>query len=580
MGIDDETRIVLGSLRNKTSPNTILSSKITLEQTQRENIEFDRSVEVDLQQVFIDERENSNILRPVCKFSYIFKNQYVGSVSYPPFRDNLYYANAINNAISATTNPSLPWDGYPQYFEFDFFRTDNTIAGYTQPPNQHLTFVTKSASTYNWNHYISYAAENDPNKELQAIDQQTGVIWNWIASDGIPFIIRIGNDNNERVISFRCVMPHGLAIGEYVQLSFDYFGETLFQVTSLGDEGYGSEEFIFNIDNIGYIGSTFFQDNTGTFKRVIDNTNVNETTSLYYVRKNRILTRAEDAVLTRAGFEQNVFNSKTKSEPAVLTPNNLARSSVKEGSQAYSLSFNVDVDVSDLLDNQRRPVSELFVTTIWKGYFGWTNPLKEGHEFNIPLYNDQPSPWWNANNILSNSTIPTNSYFSQTVPPAGPFIYQENLQTGSTIYGDFCEFNNFDQLERVISRKLHKIVFNPTWFALTGSTGFDNQLGYYYYPLNPMTIRVFSDYIEEGDAQIIVGVPNYSYYSNLSNSFRWRDLYPFGYVDADGLGVDFPFLNGKHYPFLNLVFRLIPEGTQTSNQFINTIAAPTIDECE
>jgi hypothetical protein len=580
MGIDDETRIVLGSLRNKTSPNTILSSKITLEQTQRENIEFDRSVEVDLQQVFIDERENSNILRPVCKFSYIFKNQYVGSVSYPPFRDNLYYANAINNAISATTNPSLPWDGYPQYFEFDFFRTDNTIAGYTQPPNQHLTFVTKSASTYNWNHYISYAAENDPNKELQAIDQQTGVIWNWIASDGIPFIIRIGNDNNERVISFRCVMPHGLAIGEYVQLSFDYFGETLFQVTSLGDEGYGSEEFIFNIDNIGYIGSTFFQDNTGTFKRVIDNTNVNETTSLYYVRKNRILTRAEDAVLTRAGFEQNVFNSKTKSEPAVLTPNNLARSSVKEGSQAYSLSFNVDVDVSDLLDNQRRPVSELFVTTIWKGYFGWTNPLKEGHEFNIPLYNDQPSPWWDTNNILSNSTIPTNSYFSQTVPPAGPFIYQENLQTGSTIYGDFCEFNNFDQLERVISRKLHKIVFNPTWFALTGSTGFDNQLGYYYYPLNPMTIRVFSDYIEEGDAQIIVGVPNYSYYSNLSNSFRWRDLYPFGYVDADGLGVDFPFLNGKHYPFLNLVFRLIPEGTQTSNQFINTIAAPTIDECE
>ena len=108
----------------------------------------------------------------------------------------------------------------------------------------------------------------------------------------------------------------------------------------------------------------------------------------------------------------------------------------------------------------------------------------------------------------------------------------------------------------------------------------NNQFGYYYRPHNPIVIRRFSDYIEEGDALTIVGVPNYAFYSNLSNSFRWRDLYPYGFIDADGIGVDYPFMNGKQYPFVNTIFRLIPEGTKTANQYINEIVEPTIDECE
>jgi hypothetical protein len=57
-------------------------------------------------------------------------------------------------------------------------------------------------------------------------------------------------------------------------------------------------------------------------------------------------------------------------------------------------------------------------------------------------------------------------------------------------------------------------------------------------------------------------------------------LYPYGYIDADGIGVDYPFMNGKQYPFVNTIFRLIPEGTKTANQYINEIAEPVTDECE
>ena len=86
------------------------------------------------------------------------------------------------------------------------------------------------------------------------------------------------------------------------------------------------------------------------------------------------------------------------------------------------------------------------------------------------------------------------------------------------------------------------------------------------------------DYIEDGNFNTIVGVPDYAYFSTSQNTFRWRDLYPYGFVDSTGLGYDYPFLNGVHYPYDNYTFRIIPEGTNYTEQTI--ITQPTIDNCE
>ena len=588
MGVNDTTKIVLGSLRYKSAPNSVLSVNVDLNQNEKELIEFDRNVDLSLQQVFTDERQLGTTFRPVTKYSVIFKNEYTGTTNYNPFKNNLYYTNSIANTISTFPNGNLPpiqplnvyWDGYPQYFEFDFIRTDNNVVGYTVPPNNHINFVNKSASTYNWTHYMSYAFTNEPNRQMYAIDSITTTSWAWVASDGIPFIINEGNDDFGPVISFRCPMKHGLNVNEFVELSLTYNNTNVFQVIGLGDPAFGSDEYIFNIYNIGYIGTTFNNGNTGTFKRVINRSNLNETKSEYYVRVHKILTNAEDAVLVKAGFEQNIYNSKTKFETAVLTPNGVSRSSVKEGGQAYSLSFNVDVDVQPLRDNQNRPISELFFTTIWKGYFGWTNKLKQGWEFNIPLANSIPNPWWDTSNPLSNANIPTSAYNSLTVPIVGPFIYTENLKSGDLIDGDYCEWNDYEQTERVISRHNHKITFNETYFGLNTDAPQTNQFGYYYNPHDPIVLRRYSTYVEEGDPLKVVNIPDYAFYSNLSNSFRWRDIYPYGFVDNDGVGVDYPFINGKHYPFVNTIFRIIPEGSNVGISNITVIAEPIIDDCE
>jgi hypothetical protein len=101
-----------------------------------------------------------------------------------------------------------------------------------------------------------------------------------------------------------------------------------------------------------------------------------------------------------------------------------------------------------------------------------------------------------------------------------------------------------------------------------------------------MKIRDFSDYIETGSIKDMAGVPDYSYFSTTYNSFIWRDLYPYGFKDNKQNGVDYPFLNGKHYPYENFIFRIIPEGTNYIQSSLNNYATlygaaqPKTDDCE
>jgi len=585
MGINDSNKILLGSKRFQGSTDIDMSEKIVLEQTAHEEVQYERTIDISLLQLFDDERQVAEIFRPTTKFSFIFKNAYSGTTNYQPYYNYLYYVNLVETAqdllCGQTTIPVFY--GFPQYDEFDFIRTDNNKFGYTIGTPNHQSFVNKSATTYNWGHYISYPFENDFNKLLFCSDTDFVLTWNWQANQGIPYYIReINNDS----IVFKCPMKHGLSVGEYVKLTSDYNGTDVFAVSSLGDGGSGSEEYIFQIDNIGFIGTTFTVGVTGFMKRVLDPTNEIETISKYYVRKHKIITFPEDSIIANSGYEQNIFNKVTKYEKVlsggtplqILTPPSCPRVSVLEGGQNYTLSFNNDIDISGLLDNQKRPVSKLYFTTVWKGYYGWTNRLKEGHYFNSYLDGNIPNPWWSTTNQSSDSSIPFTTYNTNFPGVYPPFVYTQNLTSGNTIDGDFCEWNDFEQTERIISRKIHKFTFNQSHFITNPTLPNTNKYGYYYFPLNPITIKVYSDYIEDGDPDQVADIPTYSFYSNASNGFRWRDIYPYGYIDSSGLGVDYPFTNGKHYPFVSTIFRVYSEGTGV--QDITQITDPTTDECE
>jgi len=580
---DINTTIVLGSKKYKSAINTDLTVDIPLVNNQKEIDEFDRSDIVDLSQIFDDERQSSNIFRLTTNMDLLFYNAYIGTTGafgYVPFTNNLYY---VNSESSFNTNG---WSGYPQYYEFDFIRNDNNVSGYTinsgtTPP--HISFINKSASTYNWTQYVSYAYENEYNKILQ-YNLNSVTTLTWVCGNGIPFyVVNPFNYDGRDLVSFVCPVEHNLSVGEFVEIEFNfgwagYNGNKVFQVYSLGNYGYNSDKYIFNLYNNGFTGNTFFNLSQGTFKRIIDINNSAETMSKYYVRKHKIITNVGDSILTKCGFEQNIFNIKRQYEFGTLTPDKVSRITQKEGSQSYLLSFSRDIDISKYRDNLNRPLTELFITVINNGYFGWMNKpiannisIREGYQYNL---GPSVSSYWDyTNGSVNLSTIPTASY---TKPGGFTFYYNQNLKSGDTINGDYCEFNQFEQKERIISQLYHKISFNENLFIIQSAT--TNPNGYYYKPHNLIQLRVYSDYLEEGSLNEIDNVPYYSYYSNYKNTFIWRDLYTYGFIDESGKGVNYPFLNGTHYPSTKIIFRLIPEGNVGQN--ITTISDPITDDCE
>lgn len=240
------------------------------------------------------------------------------------------------------------------------------------------------------------------------------------------------------------------------------------------------------------------------------------------------------------------------------------------------------MDLGGLIDNQNRPVSEIFLTIINRGYTGYFNyptsgvGLKQGWGFNITT---TPNSWWDSNNVNSNTNIGVNSYV-KTNGTTKTFYYNKELQKGDLIDGDFCEWNPYEQKERVVSTYYQKIKFNQNVFQ-TVAIPSTNSPGYYYAPHNKMTIRVFSDYIETTNSEEVLFVPKYAFYSKSDAGFRWRDLYTYGFIDNLGRGVDYPFLNNAQYPFSNVVFRLIPEGNNLSyNMGTDFAVKPLIDGCE
>ena len=586
MSNNNGNTIVLGSLRYKSASNVDSSLKIPFVQSFKENVEYDRTIDVNLAQLYDDERQTSTIFRPTGKISLFFSNSYVGEVKYNLFANSLYYVNIntlIDNICSSTSN--IIYSGYPSNFEFDFTRTDYQISGYTQVDELnkvHVDFVQRSATTYNWGIYLSYGYDNDYDQPMEGFDVISQQTLNWKVSDGIPFVI---SRNLVGQISFRCLVNHGLKVGEYVKLNFEYDGQNIFEVSSLGDGFYNSDLTIFNIRDVGFTGNTFDNDVVGTMKRIVNNTNPDDTISTYYVRRNKILTNESEFVLGRIAFEQTIYNKKKQFNKSVLTPNKQGGISYKEDNLVYSLSFEKDIDINGVVDNQKRPITELYYTIIWKGFFGWTmglGPMKKGYSFNIQPstgIGNVPSSWWNIDNINSNTNLGILTYTRPGVTK--PFSYVKPPVIGDVVDGDYCEWNSFEQVERVISPMFHKITFNPYHFNIGNPTGPSfgkNQLGYYYNPHHMLKIGQFSNYIEEGDKKNVIGIPDWARYSTTSNLFRWRDKYQYGYIDEKGDGVNFPFFNGVHYPYRDIIFRLIPEG---SNYVENKlVATPLIDACE
>ena len=557
----------------KGAPEVDYQVPATLEQNTKLLIESDRIATLSLAELFDTERQASTTFRPTFKVDFLYKNNYVGTTNYKPFLDSLFVVDG-NLALEQKLNGvTVTWSGLPQYYEYDLRRFD--------VDNTHIDFKPESASTYNWDYYITYPFSSDTKFNMKWYQNSNGnLLSNFLCSDGIPCTLTGVTYFGSNYLQFICPVKHNLLPGEYVQFPFlSYNGNSYFQVDRLGDFNAGSEEYIFNVLNPGFTGKTFEDGKTYIIKRVIDITNTADTTSRYYVRLHKVLSTTNELDLETAGFDNNPFWNVKQYEFSSLTPNNIAKVTKLSNSQSYSITNKVDININGLVDENQKPIDNLYLSFVNKGYMGWfynnDYGLKRGWEFNI----NSPtiSPWWNKTEPLSNETSVNKTYYSKVQNGVQyDFYYNETLKTGDTVYGDWFEYNDYEQSGRTISPYYHKFVFNQKNFTIGGTT---NPRGYYYQVHHPMEIRAYSGYIEEGDPATIGGIPNYAYYSPNLNLYRWRDIYTYGYVDTSGNGVDYPFINEVQYPYKNVTFKLIPEGA-LFKLTSNFKPRPLIDECE
>ena len=108
--------IIPSNLKYKGSPSVDEKVSVSLDQTSQQITEYDRSVTINLAQVYDDERQGCTVFRPTFKVKYLYDNTYVGTTTFLPFQYNMYYVNPEQSFVNGT------WKGFPQFYEFDFFR--------------------------------------------------------------------------------------------------------------------------------------------------------------------------------------------------------------------------------------------------------------------------------------------------------------------------------------------------------------------------------------------------------------------------------------------------------------------------
>jgi hypothetical protein len=560
---DETIRIVRGQDRYAGAPSKNSSIKIGLEESNRSKIDNDRNIIINLNERFDHERDISKKYRLIGKISNVFSNFISGSTEYDVFRNNLYYEDLGNQNDT--------WKGYPQYDEFSFIRTKG-LSG-------HVDFQPKDMGNYNWMLYVTYANDKDYNQNMTySFKNGDDIISNnFIVSDGIPYYTKKIKYNGKNVILFYCAYNHNLRRGDWVQLKNVVAGKRNFEVYMIGDLSYGNEDKVFGIYDYGYQDEHFESYEVGCVKRIGDINNIEETISEYYVRTHKTLSEQKNVDVTKMGFENINFPKESQIQRASWTPDGIEKVAVKNGTQTVAFSFDKDIDISGLVDNNGLPVTELFITVLHRGYMGFfyhppsqrNATTRLGWEFNF--MEDDIDPWWLFTNLDNKDNIPYTSYTEKSKQ----FFHNDYLDLGHVLKGDICEFNKYEQREIMLSRSIHKISFNQNYFnATTGPNS-----GYSYTPHFSVPIRVFSDYVETGDKDKVDLIPDYSFYSKYDDQWRWRDLYSHGFIDSDNNGLDIPFFNGCHYPYSNFNFLLSPM-TKKITTHNTIIVQPLSDECE
>lgn len=582
----EKKRIILPSKRYADANNEDLNVRVSLDETRNLLREGDRSIVLDNALLFAKERNESVNYKIHGKIKMVFRNMYSGTSTYDALNEQLYLVG---------DGSDNDFTGFIPYNEFAFLRRDvirevpnlsvtsDINSGYTPTfsvsgLSTHNNITPSEAPYHNWNLYLSYVYSGDTQHPMTYTlsGGTSGDTFNFVADDGIPFRVT-DNGNTYKLTS---PVPHGISMGEYILLTDNYqigllnpssslSGRT-FSIVSVGDEIYNSENYVLDISK-SELPTGLTISNVIFGKRCIDKRNITGTTSTYYVHKHKTLTETKDYILDKIGFESPIWENERK----LLVENSAGVNDfLVERNKMESLiyDFKTPLALTGLTNNLGYLPTEVFVTTIFKngnGYFEY--PPKVGWKFN---FHDHWVDTHFSGSTSIETTIPTTTFTRLQGMTTYTFTGGTDLPIGTVLTGAYVEYNKSELHERIITPAFHRISnpVNVFDYGQTGSTiGFsgattNNKFGLFYQSHHKVTLRELSPYIETSSTDQVYGLPQNAKYFEDEKLWKWRDLYDHGFIDPDGFGTNYPFINNIHYVKNDINFYLRNENLYTNKE--------------
>lgn len=212
--------------------------------------------------------------------------------------------------------------------------------------------------------------------------------------------------------------------------------------------------------------------------------------------------------------------------------------------------FRDDINIKDMTDCFNNPITELYATFIKSGLTS-LNTLQTN-----PFFSKKPG----ANNTfyvfeydldtIKTQTKDTTPFISGTAFIFDAINYSaRTLTSGDTLFGDIYEYDTNTLSGQTITPAAHifKYFNNPNLL----------NAEFYYLPHRRMDVKKFSDSLELGNTATTSNIPSYALSYGNNGDVLWRDLLSIGYLENSVNGVNYPFLNNRHYLYSDINLDLI-----------------------